>query len=68
MTQEELLAKIKEFEDTLTPEEHLKWLQELNEKIKETNEDVKGLLGVLQTAKEEKDIEKLKAKMQGNAS
>ncbi len=64
MTQEELLAKIKEFEGSLTPEERLKWLQELNESIKKTNEDVKGLLGVLQTAKEEKDLEELKSKMQ----
>lgn len=64
MTQEELLAKIQEFESSLTPEERLKWLQELNKKIKETNEEVKGLLGALQTAKEEKDLEALKSKMQ----
>lgn len=66
MTQEEMLAKIKEFEDSLTPEERLKWLQELNTKIKGTNEEVKNLLTVLQTAKEGKDIEELKAKMQEN--
>ena len=64
MTQEEMLAKIKEFEDSLTPEERLKWLKELNEQIKKRNEDVKGLIGVLQNAKEEKDLVELKSKMQ----
>ena len=63
MTQEELLAKIKEVESSLTPEERLKWLQELNESIKKMNEDVKGLIGTLQTAKDKKDFEDLKSRM-----
>ena len=64
MTQEELLAKIKEFESSLTPEERLKWLQELNESIKKTNDEVKSVFSALQTAKEGKDLEELKSKMQ----
>lgn len=64
MTQEELLAKIKEFESSLTPEERLKWLKELNEAIKKTNEDVKGMIGVLQDAKDKSNLEELKSKMQ----
>ncbi len=63
MTQEEMLAKIKEFESSLTSGERLKWLQELNENIKKTNEDVKDIIGVLQVAKDKRETEELKAKM-----
>jgi len=38
----------------------------LNRKIKQMNEDVKSVTGVLQTAKDKGEVEKLKMKMQGN--
>jgi hypothetical protein len=63
MTPEELLEKIKKIESTLAPEERLKWLRDLNKKIKEKEEEVRSLIGALQANKDRTDVAELKSKM-----
>jgi len=64
MTQEELMGKIKEFEDSLTPEQRLEWLREMNQKIKEMNDDVKGIISAVQEVQDAKNLDDLHLKLQ----
>lgn len=65
---QKLVDEFKKNMDALAPEDRAEKIKQLTEAISSMNQDVKGMLGVLQTAKDKKDIEELKSKMQGNNS
>lgn len=65
MDQAELLAKIQEFQNSLSPEERLNWLREMSDKIVEMNEEVKSLAAALQEAKDEEERKRINARLNG---
>lgn len=65
---QKLVDEFKKNMDALAPEDRAEKIKQLTEAISSMNQDVKGMLGVLQTAKDKKDIEELKSKMQGDNS
>ena len=63
MNNDEMMQKIKELEKTLLPEDKLKLLKIVNEGIEKMNNDVEGLISLLNKSSDGEDLNKLQEKM-----
>ena len=52
----------------LPQEKRIEFIKEITKIVASMDQDVKGMVGILQKAKDNKDIEALKLKMQGGNS
>lgn len=62
---QKLVDDFKKKLDAMSPEEKTSAIKQLTEIITAMNQDMKGMIGILQTAKDKREIEELKLKMQG---
>lgn len=63
---QKLLDDFKKNLDALSPEERAATIKQITETIASMNQDMRGMIGILQVAKDKKDIEALKQKLGGN--
>lgn len=61
---QKLVDDFKKNLDALSPEERVAAIKQITGTITSMNQDMKGMIGILQTAKDKRETEELKAKMQ----
>ena len=60
---QKLVDEFRENLDAMSAEERATKIKQMTEIVASMNQDMRSMIGVLQTAKDKKDLEELKAKM-----